>query len=114
MVKKMKNIEMVNAINQLKEFVDKDIVVPIAISVAISANIKNMIRELEPYHEELTKLQQRKADNQCYQELMGLEVEVNLRTINSDILEEVNISTKDYLALDFMLEDQQEPVSQSE
>lgn len=111
MVKKMNNLEMVNAVNSLTEFVGKDKIVPVALSVAISANIKNLLRELEPYNEEREKLIKKAADNESFIELCNIDVEVNLRTVSAELLDGVELSTKDYFALEFMLE---EPKSQSE
>lgn len=114
MVKKMKNLEMVNSVNALNEFVGKDKVVPVELSVAISANIKNMLRELEPYNEEREKLITKKADNESFAQLLNIAVDVNLRPVDARLLEGLELSTKDYLALEIMLDDQEEPKSQSE
>lgn len=117
MVKRMKNIEMVQTVNGLNNFVGKDNVVPIALSVAISANIKTLQRELEPYEEVRQKLL---ADDPAeaapkFNELCNIETDVNLRTVTPDMLAGLELSTKDYMSLEFMLEDEKsEPESQSE
>lgn len=114
MTKKMKNIEMVNAVNALSSFVAKDKVVPVKLSFAISSNIKTLIRELEPYEEVRQKLIGKESVENQFKELCETEVDVNLRTVSTDLLEDVEMSTKDYLALEFMLEENEEPESQSE
>lgn len=114
MEKTMKNIEMVNAVNLLNEFVGKDKVVPVGLSVAISANIKNLLRELEPYDEERKKLISKNAGNEAFVQLCDIDVDVHIRTVDATLLEGLELSTKDYLALEFMLDNQEEPMSQSE
>lgn len=106
MLKKMKNIEMVNAVNGLNEFVRKDKIVPVTLSVAISANIKNMLRELEPYEEERKKILDDESKNaeERFRELCDCEVDINIREVPADTLEGVGLSTKDYMSLEFMLE----------
>lgn len=114
MLKKMKNIEMVNAVNALNGFVAKDKIVPVTLSVAISANIKNLLRELEPYEEERQKLLKDNTGEDTFTELCNIEVDVNLRSISPDLLDGLQLSTKDYMALEFMLDGNNEPESQSE
>lgn len=117
MIKKMKNIEMVQAVNGLNDFVGKDTIVPIALSVAISANIKTLKRELEPYEEVRHKLLDDKPEDieSRFNELCSIETEVNLRTVSPDVLAGIELSTKDYMSLEFMLEENKsEPESQSE
>lgn len=118
MNKVMTNAEMVQAVNGLGEFVKKDKVVPISLSVAISANIKSLTRELEPYEEQRVKLVEAKdlsAEdlNNRFKELCNLDAEVPIRTVKQDIIDELELSTKDYMTLEFMIE-QTEPESQSE
>lgn len=117
MIKRMKNIEMVQAVNGLNDFVGKDVVVPIALSVTISVNLKTLRRELEPYEEVRHKLLNDKPEDMevRFNELCSIETEVNLRTVSPDVLAGINLSTKDYISLEFMLEENKsEPESQSE
>lgn len=117
MNRKMKNIEMVQAVNGLNDFVGKDTVVPIGLSVAISANIKTLRRELEPYEEVRKKLlnDNPKDAESKFTDLCNIEVDVNLRTVPPDMLDSLELSTKDYMSLEFMLEENKsEPESQSE
>ena len=105
MNKTMTNVEMVGAVNRLNEFIGKDKIVPVALSVAISANIKNMLRELEPYNEEYEKLIKEPDADSRLKELYGLEVDVMLRTVSPELLESLELSTKDYMSLEFMIEE---------
>lgn len=106
MTKKMKNIDMVNSVNGLNAFVSKDKVVPVTLSVAISANVKTLLRELEPYDEERNKMLADSPEdmNERFKELCNIEVDVNLRSVTPDIIEGLELSTKDYMALEFMIE----------
>ena len=56
MVKKMKNIEIVNAINGLSEFVNKDKDVPIELSFAITANLDELTDAIKPFEKERKKI----------------------------------------------------------
>lgn len=105
MNKKMKNIEMVKSVNSLAAFVNKDKIVPVALSTAISANIKSLTRELEPYEEERKKIiaLDSKDEQERFEELCNLEVDVPIRTVVPEIIEELELSTKDYMALEFMI-----------
>lgn len=110
MNKTMTNLEMVQAVNGLSEFVKKDKVVPIALSVAISANIKSLTRELEPYEEQRVKLVdtkdlQAEELNSRFKELFELSADVPIRTIKQDIIGGLELSTKDYMILEFMIEE---------
>lgn len=110
MNKTMTNIEMVQSVNGLSEFVKKDKVVPLALSVAISANIKSLTRELEPYEEQRVKLVdtkdlQAEELNSRFKELFELSADVPIRTIKQDIIGGLELSTKDYMILEFMVEE---------
>lgn len=105
MNKKLKNIEMVKSVNSLMTFVNKDKIVPVALSTAISANIKSLTRELEPYEEERKKIAMSDSENgqERFEELCNLEVDVPIRTVAAEIIEKLELSTKDYMALEFMI-----------
>lgn len=105
MIKKLKNIEMVKSVNSLMAFVNKDKIVPVALSTAISANIKSLTRELEPYEEERKKIAASNSEDgqERFEELCNLEVDVPIRTVTSEIIRELELSTKDYMALEFMI-----------
>lgn len=112
MTKTMTNIEMVQAVNGLSEFVKKDKVVPIALSVAISANIKNLIRELEPYEEQRKIIlagKQGEMDKK-FKELYEIGADVAIRMVKQNIIDVLELSTRDYMTLEFMIE----PESRSE
>lgn len=106
MKKTMKNIEMLEAVNGLSEFVKKDKVVSIALSVSISANMKKLTMELEPYEEVRQKLLKKNPEDMQdeFKELCNMDVELDIRTITPDLLEGLDLSTKDYMALEFMIE----------
>lgn len=105
-MKKMTNIEMVTAVNGVNAFVAKDKDVPVTLSVAISANIKTLIKELEPYEEERKKILESENEDKSdqFEELCKCEADVNLRMVSADLLDGINLSTKDYMALEFMIE----------
>lgn len=106
MKKTMKNHEMLNNVNGLIEFVKKDKIVPVLLSVAISANIKKLTEELETYEEVRKKLLRDNPEDlkERFEELCNIDAEVEVRTITSELLDGLEMSTKDYIALEFMIE----------
>lgn len=106
MKKTMKNLEMVDTVNGLTEFVKKDKSAPIALSVSISANLRKLRTELEPYEEARQKLLREKPENMEdeFKELLNLDVEMEIRTVAAELLEGLDLSTRDYIALEFMIE----------
>ena len=101
----MKNIDMVKNVNRLNEFVEKDKVVPMDLSFAISANISEMTHKLEPYEIERKKVLRKPNDEQdeLLQELLDIDVDVDIRMVPKDILPN-DLTTKDVIALSFMVE----------
>lgn len=106
MKRTMKNYEMLEAVKGLSEFVKKDKVVPLALSVCLSANMKKLASELEPYEEVRQKLLRENPENMQdkFKELCDVDVELEIRAITPDLLEGLDLSTKDYMALEFMIE----------
>ena len=75
----MKNIDIIKNVNKLNEFVDKDKVVPMELSFAISANISEMMHKLEPYEVERKKLLKKPEEEQDepLQQLLDIDVNVD-------------------------------------
>ena len=101
----MKNIDMVQNVNRLNEFVAKDKVMPIDLSFAISSNISEMTHKLEPYEMERKKLlnKSQEVDAEKLQELFDIDVDVDIRKFPKESLPE-DLTTKDIVALCFMIE----------
>ncbi len=101
----MKNIDMVKNVNRLNEFVEKDKVVSMDLSFAISANISEMTHKLEPYEIERKKVLRKPNDEQdeLLQELLDIDVDVDIRMVPKDTLPN-DLTTKDVIALSFMIE----------
>lgn len=104
MIKKMKNIEMVQKVNSLMEFVKKDKEVPVKLSCAIAANIKTLLSELEIYEQERKKIIENDLGDERFKELCDVETDINIRSVSQNVVEGLAISTKDYMALEFMIE----------
>ena len=101
----MKNIDMLKNINRLNEFVEKDKVVPMDLSFAISSNINELTHKLEPYEVERKKIIKKPQEEQDepLQQLFDIDVEVDIRKVEKSILPE-DLTTKDVIALSFMIE----------
>ena len=123
MTVEMSNIQITNILNALDEFVAKDKEVPIELSFAISKNVKELIKQIEPFEEQRNKLlaklkeieakgdteelNQTKAKTDIeFDKLANIKVEVSVFTVKFDTIKEISgLSTKDFMALEFMVED---------
>lgn len=120
---KMKNIEIINVIKAVNDFVGKDKEIPVKVSYAITKNVKSLMQEIEAYEKErekivaaceeaMAELEDEQKKKKCedernckIKELLEIEVEVNIHKIPFEVLENCsNLTTKDLLALDFMIE----------
>lgn len=106
----MKNIDIVNAINGLNRFVDKDKAVPIKVSYAISKNLKELKKHYEPYEESRQNLLKRQDDydqqklDDEFKMLCDIDVDVEIYKLSLDEIEKIDeLTAKDYMALEFML-----------
>lgn len=110
MKKQFSNIDLVQAINRLSAFVDKDKVVPVQISYAISKNMKTIKDALEPYELERQKLLKNTklshdTQSKKFKELCDINVEIDIHTVPTEVVEDIEqLTTKDYLALEIMIE----------
>lgn len=109
MIKNMKNIELVNTVNGLVAFIQKDKVVPVKVSYAISKNLKELQKKLEPFEEERGKLVERGKDKDIeaeIKELCEIALDVDIHTIPQNVLDNASdLTTMDYMALEFMFEE---------
>lgn len=114
MIKQMKNIEIVQVINGLSEFVNKDKTIPVMVSYAISKNLNEMRTKIEPFEEERKKIISKKKDasvseqesiNDDFKELCEIEVPVDVKTVSMEQIENIDMSTKDFFSMEFMIEE---------
>lgn len=129
MIKKMKNIEIVNAINGLSQFVNKDKDVPIELSFAITANLDELTNAIKPFEKEREKIVRKieevrqnedteaanagleKLDEE-FNRLMNIEVDTNVSAVEYSVIKEIErytkISTKDLMCLRFMIKESED------
>ena len=125
MNKTIANRELVNIINNLVAFIEKDNVGPGNISYAITKIYKALEQAIDPLKVEqqkiskkideansdntLTSEEKRKIIdelNEAFNDILSAEVEVDIRLISEDAVAELDgMTVKDYLALDFMIEE---------
>lgn len=125
MNKTVTNQQLVNIFNRITAFIEKDKVTPGKVSYAITRNYKALERAIEPLQVEQKKMLQKIDDanadetlddagkkqivedmNAAYREMLEAEVELDIRTISEDEIANMdNMTAKDYLALDFMVEE---------
>lgn len=110
----MTNLEIINHINSLNEFVSKDKSIPGKLGYAISRNIKIMMDEYNIYAEERKKILNGESESeisaekmQQIQEILEVDVDLNLIKIDSTVMDRCdNLSAKDWLALEFMIKEE--------
>ena len=123
MNKTLTNKELVNIINDLVAFIEKDKIAPGKISYAITRNYKTLEQAIEPLKVEQQKISKKideaNADeslsceekqkivddmNAAFSDILSTEVEVDIRMVSEDAVSELEgMTVKDYLALDFMI-----------
>ena len=123
MNKTLTNKELVNIINDLVAFIEKDKIAPGKISYAITRNYKTLEQAIEPLKVEQQKISKKieeaNADeslsgeekqkivddmNAAFGDILSTEVDVNIRMVSEDAVSELEgVTVKDYLALDFMI-----------
>ena len=110
---KMTNLEIVNNVNALNTFVQKDIPVPYKLSYAISKNLKKLISAVEPFEETRKSIvaNESLSEEEKVNEINSIlteECEVEIHTISESLLElaceKTDLSTKDIMLFDFMVE----------
>lgn len=119
---KMKNIEIINAINGLEEFIKKDIQLPYNIRRAIVKNRQTLIEEYKIYDAERVKLQKTLDDanttddekmkvREQIVEMLNTEFDLNVVEIPEEDLNIDGLTVRDELALDFMIKKESEEVN---
>ena len=109
MEKNIKNLEVVGILNGLNTFIQKDKDVPFKVYRAVTKNHKTLMNEYEIYDKVRRKIITECGNNEkeCLEKMQALldeEVTVGIDMIPESVLEDVELSIKDRLALDFMVE----------
>ena len=105
----MKNIEIINCINNLDEFIKKDIPVSYKVRRAIVKNRQALIDEYKLFEEERNRLvESGKKDEELHNELNNIlyneDIDMSFVMIDASDLEIDGMSVKDELILEFMIE----------
>lgn len=125
---KMKNIEMINIIDRLEKFINKETQVPYKVRRAIVKNRQALVSEYSIYDAERSKLRDslgKKKENMTEQEkkvykekeeevnakiaeILNEEVDIDIIKISESDLDIDTLTIKDLIALDFMVADGEE------
>ena len=115
MQKVMKNVEIINTLNTLIPFMEKDLVLPVRLAYAINKNRKSLMAAQDPYEESRSKLVQDRDDSIITQdkfetevrELLMIDVSVDIFTVSVDVLDGLDgLTARDMMAIDFLIEDE--------
>lgn len=108
---KITNIKLINYVQGLNAFVNKDKAVPFKLSYAINKNLGMLQSALEPFektrNEILSKNLSIEEQNEAFDDLCNIEIEIgDIYKVPMSLAEGiVDLSTKDFMAIEFMLED---------
>ena len=109
---KITNIKLLNYVQGLNAFVNKDKAVPFKLSYAINKNLGMFRSALEPFektrNEILSKNLSVEEQNEAFEDLCEIEIEIeDIYKVPMSLAEGIaDLSTKDFMAIEFMLEDE--------
>lgn len=102
----MTNLEAVRHANGLSGVIENGRELPVKLSYAITKNLKQLLKELEPYEEERKKLLENASEKDATEkltELCGIRIDVDIDTVSMDVIEQIGaIAPGQLMALDFM------------
>ena len=112
----MKNIDIINNINNLNDFINDNKEIPAKLGYAISRNLKILINEYNVYDEERKKIingniedkneEEKMIINNKLQEILDIDIDVNIHKIDFAVVENCNnFTAKDWFVLGFMIKD---------
>lgn len=111
----MKNIEIVNALNNLISFVDAQkrsntALLSVKGQFAIKSNERALLDKYKPYEDTLNEIKEKyegkNETEECFnemKELMNIEVDVELRKVSEDDFKD-GVTIEEIMMLDFMTE----------
>lgn len=112
----MKNIEIINNLNNLNDLVGADKIMPVKVGYSITKNLKALHKEAQDFEEERKKIvgddfeskpdENKKEIESKVKELLDYETDISIHKITIEDLEKCEtLTTKDIMILDFMIQE---------
>lgn len=106
----MKIYEVINAINNLNEFIKKKYEIPFALRRAIKKNYNVLLEEYKIYDEQRKEIVAKEDEQSATEELKALlstDIDIEVVKVNVDVLADIKMPYTDELLIEFMLNEEE-------
>ena len=106
----MKIYEVINAINNLNEFIKKKYEIPFVLRRAIKKNYNVLYEEYKIYDEQRKEIVAKEDETVVNEELKALlntDIDVEVVKVNVDVLADIKMPYTDELLIEFMLNEEE-------
>ena len=106
----MKIYEVINAINNLNEFIKKKYEIPFVLRRAIKKNYNMLYEEYKIYDEQRKEIVAKEDETVVNEELKALlntDIDVEVVKVNVDVLADIKMPYTDELLIEFMLNEEE-------
>ena len=106
----MKIYEVINAINNLNEFIKKKYEIPFVLRRAIKKNYNTLFEEYKIYDEQRKEIVAKEDEQSATEELKALlntDIDVEVVKVNVDVLADIKMPYTDELLIEFMLNEEE-------
>ena len=106
----MKIYEVINAINNLNEFIKKKYEIPFVLRRAIKKNYNVLLEEYKIYDEQRKEIVAKEDETVVNEELKALlntDIDVEVVKVNVDVLADIKMPYTDELLIEFMLNEEE-------
>ena len=106
----MKIYEVINAINNLNEFIKKKYEIPFVLRRAIKKNYSVLLEEYKIYDEQRKEIVAKEDEQSATEELKTLlntDIDVEVVKVNVDVLADIKMPYTDELLIEFMLNEEE-------
>lgn len=106
----MKIYEVINAINNLNEFIKKKYEIPFVLRRAIKKNYNTLFDEYKIYDEQRKEIVAKEDEtivNEELKTLLNTDIDVEVVKVNVDVLADIKMPYTDELLIEFMLNEEE-------
>ena len=106
----MKIYEVINAINNLNEFIKKKYEIPFVLRRAIKKNYNVLLEEYKIYDEQRKEIVAKEDEtvvNDELKTLLNTDIDVEVVKVNVDVLADIKMPYTDELLIEFMLNEEE-------
>ena len=106
----MKIYEIINAINNLNEFIKKKYEIPFVLRRAIKKNYNALYEEYKIYDEQRKEIVAKEDEtivNEELKTLLNTDIDIEVVKVNVDVLADIKMPYTDELLIEFMLNEEE-------